>query len=104
MISLHKYSTGENARYVDRPGFRLWFSYRTPVAFHVDGKGLTVREIDWGPTTGRHLNSIESDFGADVKADRISGDDFEARILGVCGSAVLGQIRSDIGGPSIDDQ
>jgi len=100
MITLHKYGTGENARYVDGPGFRLWFSYRTPVAFHVDGKGLTVRENDWGPTTGRHLSAIDDGR----KADRISGDDFEARILGVCGSAVLAQLRADIPGPTIHEQ
>ncbi len=83
MLTLHKYSTGEHARYVDGPGFRLWFSYRTPVAFWVAGKGLTVRENDWGSTTGRHLAAIERAWEADGTI-RISGEDFEARLTAAC--------------------
>ena len=49
----------------------VYFSYETPVAFSVPG-GLVVRENDWGPTTGKHLNWIDRD-----KSKRISGADFE---------------------------
>jgi hypothetical protein len=34
----------------------LWFSYRTCIAFQVDGEPARVSENLWGPTTGRHIN------------------------------------------------
>lgn len=37
----------------------VWFSYKTPVAFQVNGHGLVVRENDWSNTTGKHLNRID---------------------------------------------
>ncbi len=53
------------------------FSYKTPIGYTPDdGFGWVTRENDWGPTTGRHLNEL--DFGR--KADRIPGDQFEARL------------------------
>lgn len=68
----------------DRPNFTevtfgdltVWFSYRTPVGFMFPGEGRVVRENDWGPTTGKHLNEI--DRGR--KADRLPGDIFERRL------------------------
>jgi hypothetical protein len=68
----------------DRPNFSrvdvgeltIWFSYRTPIAFHTDDAGTVVRENDWNNTTGRHLNFV--DYGD--KKSRISGSDFEARL------------------------
>lgn len=36
----------------------LWISYETVVAFAVDGEGRFKARNIWGPTTGRHLNSI----------------------------------------------
>ena len=53
-------------------GIDVYFSYKTPVAFRHKGK-LIVRENDWGPTTGKHLNWID---GGD-KASRIDGEQFE---------------------------
>ena len=38
----------------------VYFSYKTPVAFRAPGFGLVVRENEWGPTTGKHLNAIDS--------------------------------------------
>ena len=35
------------------------FSYTTPIGFHYPGRGWTVRENVWGPTTGRHLNHLD---------------------------------------------
>jgi len=51
----------------------VYFSYKTPVAFHMMGKHIVVRQNNWGRTTGKHLNWI--DGGA--KATRISGAEFE---------------------------
>ncbi len=37
----------------------LWFSYTTLVAFYTPASGIVIRENDWGPTTGKHLNWID---------------------------------------------
>lgn len=50
----------------------VWFSYSTPVAFWHSKTGKVVRENEWGPTTGKHLNWIESD-----KKRRVSGERFQ---------------------------
>ena len=54
----------------------VYFSYKTPVAFRVNGSGLRVRQNDWGPTTGKHLNAID---GGNRKA-RIPGEQFEQEL------------------------
>jgi hypothetical protein len=67
----------------DRPNFTevelgdvtIWFSYRTPIAFMAPGHGKMVRENDWGPTTGKHLNY--------VGGERVSGEVFMAALGGV---------------------
>lgn len=51
----------------------VYFSYKTPVAFRTTSTGLIVRENDWGPTTGKHLNAID---GGDKKT-RVPGAVFE---------------------------
>jgi len=51
----------------------VYFSYKTPVAFRTLKHGLVICDNDWGPTTGKHLNAIDSD-----KQRRIPGDKFEA--------------------------
>jgi hypothetical protein len=67
---------GAHALVVDVGPVRVWYSYTTPVAFQVDGRARVVRENDWGPTTGKHLNWI--DVGdKDAKKARVSSADFE---------------------------
>ena len=39
---------------------RLYFSYRTVIAFDTPETGTVVRENAWGPTTGKHLNRIDN--------------------------------------------
>lgn len=53
----------------------VWFSYTTPVAFQSSGK-LVVRQNDWGPTTGKHLNWIDSG-DSQSKKERVAGSEFE---------------------------
>ncbi len=66
-------TTGHNALVFDLGnGLRVWFSYQTPVAFKDGPFPLVVRENDWGPTTGKHLNAIDQD-----KKSRVSGEVFE---------------------------
>lgn len=40
---------------------QLWFSYKTCIAFFTPETGFVIRENDWGPTTGKHLNWIDDD-------------------------------------------
>ncbi len=58
---------------------RVYFSYRTPVAFHRPGAGLTSRMNEWGPTTGRHIAHAEADYGA-RKSGRVTGSEFAAAL------------------------
>lgn len=51
----------------------VWFSYRTPVAFQVDGHARVVHQNDWSTTTGKHLNWIDRGN----KRDRVDGETFE---------------------------
>jgi hypothetical protein len=49
----------------------LWFSYRTLIGFQTsETAGRIVRENEWGPTTGKHLNYIGT------AAPRVSGERF----------------------------
>ena len=68
--------------------FEIAFSYRTPIGFYAPESGLmdntgtrkewegrngwVIRENDWGPTTGRHLNELPG-----RKEDRLPNDAFE---------------------------
>jgi hypothetical protein len=54
-------------------GADVYFSYKTPVAFRTAKTGLVVRQNDWGPTTGKHLNWIDGGR----KDTRINGQTFE---------------------------
>ena len=38
----------------------VWFSYQTPIAFRVSGEKRIVRRNEWGVTTGKHLNWLDS--------------------------------------------
>jgi len=53
----------------------FWFSYQTLVAFQAANHMRVVRQNDWGPTTGKHLNWID---GGD-HASRVPSDEFERR-------------------------
>ena len=53
---------GANALVFSTNEGRFWFSYKTLVAFlplNDSRIGKTVRQNDWGPTTGKHLNWID---------------------------------------------
>lgn len=58
----------------------IYYSYTTPVAFRSPGFGLTVRENEWGPTTGKHLNWID---GGD-KSKRVNGTTFVEMLAREC--------------------
>lgn len=64
---------GAHCLVVDIGPLTVWFSYRTPVAFHLDGQSRVVRKNCWGPTTGKHLNWIDGGN----KKDRVTEEEFE---------------------------
>ena len=69
------YNKQANNTYVEIGELTIYFSYKTPIAFYHYTTGIVVRENDWGPTTGKHLNSIEPE-----KANRLHGDTFEKQL------------------------
>jgi hypothetical protein len=75
LASFGSYSGPNSLRFWDASGNQFWFSYKTLVAFRVPSGtagGRVCRQNDWGPTTGRHLNSIEPD-----KSKRVDAATFE---------------------------
>lgn len=69
------YSSGNYGAHclrVDVGPVTVWFSYRTPIAFHVDGHDRVIRQNDWSTVTGKHLNWIDPD-----KKKRVSGGEFD---------------------------
>lgn len=79
---------GKNARSLEIGNLLLYFSYETLIAFSHPDTGLVIRENDWGPTTGKHLNAIN-----DNHRHRIPGETFEKQWKEV--STALG-INGDI--------
>jgi len=69
-------SYGAHTLVFSTPGLDVYFSYQTPVAFRTRTQPLLVRQNDWGPTTGKHLNWIDGG----CKRGRIHGDEFEHRL------------------------
>lgn len=69
----------------DRPNFtlvevgslQLAFSYKTVIGFNDAWSGWVLRENEWGPITGKHLNWLNTD------ADRVPGEEFEALLATV---------------------
>lgn len=60
-----------NFNEVELNDITLWFSYKTVVGFHTSKTGIVCIENLWGPTTGKHLNSIQPD-----KKKRVSNEKF----------------------------
>jgi len=52
-------TSGHNALRFQTERGTVYYSYKTPIAF-CGPNGLRVRENDWGPTTGKHMNAIDS--------------------------------------------
>lgn len=64
---------GAHCLRVDLAQITVWFSYKTPIAFRVNGHERVVRENTWGPTTGKHLNAIDDGD----KRNRVSAEKFK---------------------------
>ncbi len=62
------------------PHIEIWFSYEDPIAFRTyasisRNSNLVVRKNDWGATTAKHLDFIDS-----KKITRIAGAEFEVQL------------------------
>lgn len=68
--------------FTDAVGNRYWFSYQTLVAFQRGFENVVVHENDWGPTTGKHLNAIDTN-----KKARLKHEDFQAAFVKAFGRA-----------------
>lgn len=44
---------------IEFAGVTVWYSFIAPVAFRVKDGPLIVRENEWGPKTGLHLNALD---------------------------------------------
>src|SRR4051812_20044994 len=67
---------GVHALRVDVGPLTVWFSYKTPIAFKVDGHDRVVRDNIWRTTTGRHINAVD---GADKDLERSNRSEWKRR-------------------------
>jgi hypothetical protein len=67
--------TGSNYATVSFQNLTIWTSYNTIIGFMTPKTGRVCRQNDWGPTTGKHLNAVQSD-----KSKRIGGAEFERQL------------------------
>lgn len=58
----------------------LYFSYETCIAYHVEGKGLTLSDNVWSNTTGKHLGIIAGIFKVNRQDKAIPYDDFTRKL------------------------
>ena len=77
---------GSNYSKVSFDTLEIYFFYKTPIAFwargivpEISATSLVVRENEWGPTTGKHLNAIDDGN----KKLRVPGHVFEAKLAAV---------------------
>lgn len=66
---------GVNTLMVDLGSIRLYYSYKTIVAFWTADTGLVTSKNVWTVTTGKHINWIQPD-----KSKRIFNDDFQGQL------------------------
>jgi hypothetical protein len=77
--SYGNYSSGNYSGHCTRltlGDLTLYFSYKTVVGFDDGFQGTFVRENEWGPTTGKHLNWLD---GGDKK-NRLPGEEFMKKL------------------------
>ena len=66
---------GAHSLQVDFENFRLYYSYKTIVAYYDHTDGLVCSVNVWGTTTGKHLNWIQPD-----KKSRVKFEEFEEKL------------------------
>lgn len=71
-ITIDTYACGDNNRVVTIGELKLYFSYKTVIAFECTEHGMIASENIWGRTSGSHLNII-----APNEDRRIDRNEFE---------------------------
>jgi hypothetical protein len=56
------YPLGANMTEIEIGNKSVLFSYKTPVAVHIEGMGYVVTEKHWSTTTSRHINKFLGGF------------------------------------------
>ena len=84
MVSIRSYygdsaTSQNNAKLVTVDHVKFYFSYETLIAVEPLNSALIIRQNDWGPTTGKHLNAVDGG-SKEAKAKRLSSDDFMVAI------------------------
>lgn len=52
---------GNNFYTVKIANLRVWYSYKTPIAYKYDGEPVMVSKNMWSRTTGKHINQIKKE-------------------------------------------
>ena len=76
ILACYDYSRNDNnpnTKVLQVGPVRIWYSYRTVVAFKVGGLPIVVHQNVWSKTTGRHLGLIDD---GDRK-NRVDAETFE---------------------------
>ena len=61
------YPIGLNQNVVALPGMDIFFSYKTPVAAFISGRGFVRTDKFYSRTTSRHINKWLSNFEAEAE-------------------------------------
>ena len=73
------HTTGRaNFSIVHLDGYQVAFSYETPIGFAIASRPWVLRDNEWGPTTGKHLNNLD-----ERKINRLPGDEFLKALVDV---------------------
>lgn len=77
-VSLH--AEISNCQFVQIGPLRVWFSYRTAIAFQVRGQNAVVSENVWSRTTGKHLAAIDGGVNTEQGKKRVKHEEFERQL------------------------
>lgn len=75
-----------------------WFSYETCIAFQGSGSRV-VCENDWGPTTGKHINSISYN-----KDERLPREEFERELSRAMAGSELQELERAVRMLKVNDE
>ncbi len=81
---------GANTLVVEMLGIRVYYSYKTIIAFWTAETGLVISENIWSRTTGKHLTFIDPD-----KSKRIPHEKFEILLKKLLQPGVDSQFRQN---------
>jgi len=84
-ISISSYGRYSSSNYgvstmiIDLGCIKLYFSYRTVIAFRTVDTGLVVMKNYWNCTTGKHINWVDGG-SKEARKQRLTADEFEDKL------------------------